>query len=111
MNELPLLPFPGSIWNDPLNQASLYFLEGHLHLKEDSSKETGTWDFICPKASMSCVSKSSIIKQQQLKQDHPRIQAPGLGHSNSMYGPLIPSNFKDHPQFPVENGVWLMAPF
>lgn len=59
---MPQRTFPGSIWNDPLNPASLYYREGHLNLKEDSSKETGTWDFIFPKASMPCVSKSSIIK-------------------------------------------------
>lgn len=54
--------FPGSIWNDPLNPDSVHYRKGHLNLKEDSSKETGTWDFIFPKASMPGVSKSSIIK-------------------------------------------------
>lgn len=38
--------------NGPLTPASLYYLEGHLNLKEDSSEETGTRDFIFPKASM-----------------------------------------------------------
>ena len=61
--QMPQLALPGSIWNDPLNPASLYYLEGHLNLKEDSSKENGSWDFIPPKASMPYVSKSSIIKQ------------------------------------------------
>lgn len=51
MNKMPQLPFPDSIWNEPLNPVSLYSLEGHLNLKEDSSKETGTRDFIFPKAS------------------------------------------------------------
>lgn len=82
------LTFLGSIWNDSLNPASLHYLEGHLNFKEESSKETGIWDFIFPKASMPCVSKSSIIKQQQLKQDHPGIQAQGLSYRNSLYGPL-----------------------
>lgn len=36
----------------PLTPASLYYLEGHLNLKEDSSEETGMWDFVFPKASI-----------------------------------------------------------
>lgn len=99
-----------STWNDPLSLASLYYWEGHLNLKEDSSKETGTWDFISPKASMPCVGKSSIIKYQRSKQDHPGIQAQGVSYRNGLCGPLVEGNFKDHSRVPVSNGAWLMAP-
>lgn len=63
MNTDAMVTFPDSTWSDPLNPALLYYLEEHLNFKEDSSKETGMWDFIFPEASMPCVSKSSIIKQ------------------------------------------------
>lgn len=86
--------------NGPLTPASLYHWEGHLNLKEDSSEVTGTWDFIFPKASTSCVSKPSIIKQQQLKQDHPGIQPKG-GLQSGLYGPFIEGSFKGPLQSPV----------
>lgn len=79
--------------------ASLCHWKGHFNLTEDWLLG-GHWHvgFHFPKASSSCDSKPSTIKQ--LTRDHPGIQPKGGLHS-SLYGSFIEGSFKGPLQSPV----------